>query len=141
MIPAPGAYSYGAGKAALIAYGAMLSKQVAKEGIRVNTVSPGPIYFEGGPWDRIRQKAPAVLADAEAHCVIGRLGRPEDVAAAVLFLASPVSGFIVGQNLHVDGGYMEHIIFHHLADVAGRPGRSPASRCTTSSSTRVRAAT
>jgi 3-oxoacyl-[acyl-carrier protein] reductase len=111
MIPAPGAYSYGAGKAALIAYGAMLSKQVAKEGIRVNTVSPGPIYFEGGPWDRIRQKAPAVLADAQAHCVIGRLGRPEDVAASVVFLASPLSGFTVGQNLHVDGGYMEHIAF------------------------------
>jgi NAD(P)-dependent dehydrogenase (short-subunit alcohol dehydrogenase family) len=111
VIPAPGAFSYGAGKAALIAYGAMLSKQVAKEGIRVNTVSPGPIYFEGGPWDRIRQKAPAVLADAEAHCVIGRLGRPEDIAAAVAFLASPVSGFTVGQNLHVDGGYMEHIAF------------------------------
>jgi 3-oxoacyl-[acyl-carrier protein] reductase len=111
VIPAPGAFSYGAGKAALIAYGAMLSKQVAKEGIRVNTVSPGPIYFEGGPWDRIRQKAPALLADAEAHCVIGRLGRPEDIAAAVVFLASPVSGFTVGQNLHVDGGYMEHIAF------------------------------
>jgi 3-oxoacyl-[acyl-carrier protein] reductase len=111
VIPAPGAFSYGAGKAALIAYGAMLSKQVAKEGIRVNTVSPGPIYFEGGPWDRIKQKAPAVLADAEAHCVIGRLGRPEDIAAAVAFLASPVSGFTVGQNLHVDGGYMEHIAF------------------------------
>jgi NAD(P)-dependent dehydrogenase (short-subunit alcohol dehydrogenase family) len=111
MIPAPGAFAYGAGKAALIAYGAMLSKQAAKDGIRVNTVSPGPIYFEGGPWDRIRQRAPAVLADAEAHCVIGRLGRPEDVAAAVVFLASPVSGFTVGQNLHVDGGYMEHIAF------------------------------
>ncbi|HTV78025.1 MAG TPA: SDR family oxidoreductase [Steroidobacteraceae bacterium] len=111
MIPAPGAFAYGAGKAALIAYGAMLSKQVAKDGIRVNTVSPGPIYFEGGPWDRIRQHAPAVLADAQAHCVIGRLGRPEDVAAAVVFLASPVSGFTVGQNLHVDGGYMEHIAF------------------------------
>lgn len=111
MIPAPGAFAYGAGKAALIAYGAMLSKQVAKERIRVNTVSPGPIYFEGGPWDRIRQNAPAVLADAEAHCVIGRLGRPEDVASAVVFLASPASGFTVGQNLHVDGGYMEHIPF------------------------------
>ena len=61
----------------------------------------GHIYREGGPWDRIRQKAPAVLADAEAHCVIGRLGRPEDVAAAVVFLASPVSGFTVGQNLHL----------------------------------------
>lgn len=55
VIPAPAAFSYGAGKAALIAYGAMLSNQVAEDGIPGNTVSPGPIY--GGPWDRIREKA------------------------------------------------------------------------------------
>jgi NAD(P)-dependent dehydrogenase (short-subunit alcohol dehydrogenase family) len=103
--------AYNAIKAGLVTYAKQLSQFVGKHAVRVNAVSPGPIYFEGGPWDRIRQHAPAVLADAEAHCVIGRLGRPEDVAAAVVFLASPVSGFTVGQNLHVDGGYMEHIAF------------------------------
>jgi 3-oxoacyl-[acyl-carrier protein] reductase len=111
VLPAPGAYAYGASKAALISYGAMLSKDLAKEGIRVNIVSPGPIYFEGGPWDRVKARAPQMLAAAKDACVIGRLGEPQDIANAVVFLASPVSGFIVGQNLHVDGGYMQHVAF------------------------------
>jgi NAD(P)-dependent dehydrogenase (short-subunit alcohol dehydrogenase family) len=108
---APGILAYGSCKAALIAYGAQLSKVVAPDGVRVNMVSPGPIYFENGPWDHIRQRAPAAYEDALKHCVIGRLGKPEDIAAAVTFLASPKSGFTVGQNLQVDGGYMEHIAF------------------------------
>jgi NAD(P)-dependent dehydrogenase (short-subunit alcohol dehydrogenase family) len=111
VLPAPGAYAYGAAKAALIAYGAQLSKAVAKDGVRVNTVSPGPIYFEGGPWDRVKARAPALFKEAQEACVIGRLGKPEDIAAAVVFLASPKSGFTVGQNLHVDGGYMQHVAF------------------------------
>ncbi|HUJ53707.1 MAG TPA: SDR family NAD(P)-dependent oxidoreductase [Steroidobacteraceae bacterium] len=108
---APGILAYGSCKAALIAYGAQLSKEVAKDGVRINMVSPGPIYFENGAWDHIRQRAPAVYQDAVEHCVIGRLGKPEDIADAVAFLASPRSGFTVGQNLHIDGGYMEHIAF------------------------------
>jgi 3-oxoacyl-[acyl-carrier protein] reductase len=111
VLRAPGAYAYGSSKAALIAYGAQLSKDVAKEGIRVNTVSPGPIYFENGPWDRVKARAPEIFKAAQEACVIGRLGRPEDIANAVVFLASPRSGFTVGQNLHVDGGYMQHIPF------------------------------
>ena len=108
---APGILAYGSCKAALIAYGAQLSKEVAKDGVRINMVSPGPIYFENGAWDHIRQRAPAMYEDALQHCVIGRLGKPEDIADAVAFLASPRSGFTVGQNLHVDGGYMQHIDF------------------------------
>ena len=111
VLPATGIYAYGSCKAALIAYGAQLSKDLARHGIRVNTVSPGPIYFKGGPWDHIRRNAPEVYRDTVEKCVIGRLGTPEEVAAAVVFLASPVSSFTVGQNLHVDGGYMQHIAF------------------------------
>jgi 3-oxoacyl-[acyl-carrier protein] reductase len=111
VIPTPGAHQYGASKAALIAYGSMLSKEVAKDGIRVNTVSPGPIYFDGGAWERIKQRVPQVYEAALKECVIGRLGKPEDIANAVVFLSSPKSGFTVGQNLHVDGGYMQHIPF------------------------------
>ena len=108
---APGILAYGSCKAAVIAYGAQLSKEVAPEGIRVNMVAPGPIYFEGGPWDNIKKHAPQMYADALKECVIGRLGTPEEVAAAAVFLASPLSGFTTGQNLHVDGGYMQHIAF------------------------------
>jgi 3-oxoacyl-[acyl-carrier protein] reductase len=111
VLPAPGAYAYGASKAALIAYGAQISKDLAKEGIRVNIVSPGPIYFEGGPWDRVKARAPQMLEAAKEACVIGRLGEPQDIANAVAFFASPVSGFTVGQNLHVDGGFMQHVAF------------------------------
>jgi NAD(P)-dependent dehydrogenase (short-subunit alcohol dehydrogenase family) len=111
VLPAPGAYAYGASKAALIAYGAQVSKDLAKEGIRVNMVSPGPIYFAGGPWDRVKARAPQMFTSAQESCVIGRLGEPQDVANAVVFLASPLSGFTVGQNLHVDGGFMQHVAF------------------------------
>jgi 3-oxoacyl-[acyl-carrier protein] reductase len=111
VLPAPGAYAYGASKAALISYGAMVSKDLAKQGIRVNMVSPGPIYFEGGPWDRVKARAPQMFAAAQESCVIGRLGDPQDIANAVAFLASPVSSFTVGQNLHVDGGFMQHVAF------------------------------
>lgn len=108
---APGILAYGSMKAALIAYGAQISKQLAPEGIRVNMVSPGPIYFEGGPWDMIRKHMPEAYEEALRQCVIGRLGTPEEVASAVAFLASPVSGYTTGQNLHVDGGYMQHVAF------------------------------
>ena len=108
---APGILAYGSMKAALIAYGAQISKQLAPEGIRVNMISPGPIYFEGGPWDMIRQHLPEAYEDALRHCVIGRLGTPEEVASAAVFLASPRSAFTTGQNLHVDGGYMQHVAF------------------------------
>jgi 3-oxoacyl-[acyl-carrier protein] reductase len=111
VLPAPGAYAYGASKAALISYGAMISKDLAKEGIRVNMVSPGPIYFSGGPWDRVKARAPQMFSAAQESCVIGRLGEPQDIANAVVFLASPLSGFTVGQNLHVDGGFMQHVAF------------------------------
>ena len=111
VTPAPGAYAYGTAKAAVIAYGSQLSKDVAKHGIRVNVISPGPIHVEGGQWDKVKQRLPQAYEAAVKNCVIGRLGRPEDIANAVAFLVSPRSAFTVGQNLHIDGGYMQHIPF------------------------------
>lgn len=110
-LQAPGIHAYGATKAALIAYGAQISKELGKDGIRVNMVSPGAIYFEGGPWDFIKQNAPEIYDDAVSHTVCGRLGTPEEVAATVVFLASPVSSYTTSQNLHVDGGFMQHVAF------------------------------
>jgi 3-oxoacyl-[acyl-carrier protein] reductase len=110
-LKAPGIHAYGSFKAALIAYGAQISKDLAKEGIRVNIVSPGAIYFEGGPWDLIKQNAPEIYQDAVDQTVIGRLGSPEEIATTVVFLASPVSSFTTSQNLHIDGGYMQHVAF------------------------------
>ena len=110
-LKAPGIHAYGSCKAALIAYGAQLSKDLGKDGIRVNMVSPGAIYFEGGPWDFIKQNMPEAYEDAVQHTVVGRLGTPEEVAATVVFLASPVSSYTTSQNLHVDGGFMQHVAF------------------------------
>jgi 3-oxoacyl-[acyl-carrier protein] reductase len=109
--PAPGAYAYGTAKAAVIAYGAQLSKDVARHGVRVNVISPGPIHVEGGPWDKVKQRIPQAYDAAVKNCVIGRLGKAEDIANAVAFLASARSAFTVGQNLHIDGGFMQHIPF------------------------------
>ncbi len=96
---------YNAMKAALIAHAGDLSQALAKQGIRVNTVSPGPIYFEGGNWQMIKQAMPAIYQGALAQCAIGRMGTPEEVARAVVFLASPAASLITGANLVCDGGF------------------------------------
>ena len=54
---------------------------------------------------------PEAYEEALKEAVVGRLGTPEEIATAVAFLASPVAGFITGENLHIDGGYMHHIPF------------------------------
>lgn len=98
-------------KAALIALGNDLSQGLAKQGIRVNTVSPGPIYFEGGQWEMIKGAMPAMYEQAVAACAIGRMGEPEEVARAVAFLASPAASFITGTNLITDGGFTKRVQF------------------------------
>ncbi len=102
---------YNAMKAALIAHAGDLSQALAKQGIRVNTVSPGPIYFEGGNWEMIKNAMPAIYQGALAQCAIGRMGTPEEVARAVVFLASPAASLITGANLVCDGGFTKG---HHF---------------------------
>jgi NAD(P)-dependent dehydrogenase (short-subunit alcohol dehydrogenase family) len=102
---------YNAMKAALIAHAGDLAHALAKQGVRVNTVSPGPIYFEGGNWQMIQQAMPAIYQGALAQCAIGRMGTPEEVARAVVFLASPAASLITGANLVCDGGFTKG---HHF---------------------------
>jgi 3-oxoacyl-[acyl-carrier protein] reductase len=102
---------YNAMKAALIAHAGDLAQALAKQGVRVNTVSPGPIYFEGGNWEMIKNAMPAVYQGALAQCAIGRMGTPEEVARAVVFLASPAASLITGANLVCDGGFTKG---HHF---------------------------
>jgi NAD(P)-dependent dehydrogenase (short-subunit alcohol dehydrogenase family) len=94
---------YGAIKAALIHYTQGLAHRLAPKGIRANTVSPGNTLFEGGSWDNTRLNNPERFAATLALIPTGRLGTPEEMAAAVTFLASPVSSFTSGTNLVVDG--------------------------------------
>jgi 3-oxoacyl-[acyl-carrier protein] reductase len=95
--------SYGAFKAALIHYAKGLSNQLIGKGIRVNAVSPGNTYFEGGVWQNIERNVPDLYKAAMASNPTGRMGTPQEVAVGVVFLASPVASRISGANLIIDG--------------------------------------
>jgi NAD(P)-dependent dehydrogenase (short-subunit alcohol dehydrogenase family) len=95
--------SYGAFKAALIHYAKGLSIQLAGKGIRVNAVSPGNTYFEGGIWQGIEHGSPELYKTAMSLNPTGRMGTAEEVAAGVVFVASPIASRISGTNLIIDG--------------------------------------
>jgi 3-oxoacyl-[acyl-carrier protein] reductase len=97
---------YGAVKAALIHYTVTSAALLARKGIRVNGVAPGAIEFPGGVWDRRRVEMPELYRQLVASIPFGRMGRPEEVASVALFLASPLSGWITGQTIVVDGGQL-----------------------------------
>jgi len=101
--------AYGAMKAALTNYIAELSRTLGPKGIRANTVTPGPIYFPGGVWHKREQEGNPMYQKAIAHARLGRLGRPDDVARAVVFLASPAACHISGANLVVDGAFTRRV--------------------------------
>jgi len=95
--------SYGAFKAALIHYAKGLSNQLAGKGIRVNAVSPGNTNFEGGIWQSIGNGSPELYKTAMGLNPTGRMGTAEEVAAGVVFVASPIASRISGTNLIIDG--------------------------------------
>jgi NAD(P)-dependent dehydrogenase (short-subunit alcohol dehydrogenase family) len=94
---------YGVMKTAVTVYAQGLAYNLAPKGIRANTVSPGNTYFEGGFWHNIEQNMPDLFNEVMAMNPTGRMGTPEECAAAVLFLSSPVASRITGTNLVVDG--------------------------------------
>jgi 3-oxoacyl-[acyl-carrier protein] reductase len=102
---------YGVFKAALIHYTKGLSYQLAAKGIRVNALSPGNTYFPGGVWEKIEHGDPQLFRQAMALNPTGRMGRPEEMARAAVFLASPAASFITGTNLVVDGALTRGVQF------------------------------
>lgn len=94
---------YGTVKTAIIGYVHGLAMQLAPQGIRANTVSPGNTYFEGGVWEQIEGGDPSLFQTAVDLNPTGQMGTPQEVAAPVVFLASPLASRISGTNLVVDG--------------------------------------
>lgn len=103
--------AFNALKAALITYASQLSQALAAQGIRVNTVSPGPIEYPGGNWEMIKGAMPGFYEGTKAAMPMGRLGEPDEVAKAVVFLASPAASYITGAHLVIDGGFTKRVQF------------------------------
>jgi 3-oxoacyl-[acyl-carrier protein] reductase len=102
---------YGAFKAAIIHYTQGLAYHLAGKGIRANSVSPGNTYFEGGVWQQIERGNPELYKMALGLNPTGRMGTPQEMANAAVFLASPAASFVSGTNLVVDGALTKGVQF------------------------------
>jgi NAD(P)-dependent dehydrogenase (short-subunit alcohol dehydrogenase family) len=102
---------FNAMKAALITYASQLSQAYAAKGIRVNTVSPGAIYYKGGNWEVIEEHMKGLFDATLAKMPMGRFGNDEEVAKAIVFVASPAVPYMTGSNIVVDGGFTQRVQF------------------------------
>jgi 3-oxoacyl-[acyl-carrier protein] reductase len=79
--------------------------------IRVNTVSPGNTYFEGGVWQNVEKNLPDLFKHALSLNPTGRMATPEEIGRGIVFLASPASSFTTGTNLVIDGALTRGVQF------------------------------
>jgi 3-oxoacyl-[acyl-carrier protein] reductase len=106
-----GPLTYNASKAALHSFTKTLAREFAAKNIRVNTIAPGSILVPGGNWERRFRENPAFEKDfISREMPAGRLGRPDEVAYAVVMLASPRASWITGANIPVDGAQGRSIL-------------------------------
>lgn len=102
---AGGAPAYNAAKAAELSFVTSMGRQVAGDGVTVNSVAPGSVLFEGGSWHRRLQADPDGISEFVARELpLGRFGRPEEVASVVAFLCSVRAAYVNGACWAVDGG-------------------------------------
>ena len=104
-----GPQPYNAIKGALVIHAKQLSQALAPAGVRVNCVSPGPVFIKGGAWDYIKANMTQLYDSTLAQIPQGRMGSAEEVANAVVFLASPAASLITGVNLVADGGFTKRV--------------------------------
>jgi glucose 1-dehydrogenase len=114
QVPHAGSGAYSPTKAALTMLAQTLALEWAPDGIRVNVVSPGMTHT---PMSAKMYADPAIKKAREDLIPLSRIGQPKDIANAIEFLISPLSGFITGQDLCVDGGFSKSILSH----IPGRP--------------------
>jgi len=101
--------AYGAVKAAILHLNKGMARQYAAVGIRFNSVSPGTIYCEGGVWNKVEQSMPEMYQQTLGRNPMGRMGTPEEVANAVVYLSSHLSSFTTGANLVIDGALTQRV--------------------------------
>lgn len=106
-----GPQPYNALKGSLVTWGKQLALAHGKDGVRVNVVSPGPIEFEGGNWEMIKGTMEKFYQSMLRQQPAGRFGKPEEIARAVAFLASPAASWCNGSHLIVDGGFTNRTHF------------------------------
>jgi len=103
--------TYNAAKASIISFSKTLALQVASQGITVNSLCPGSTLFPGGTWGRrVEQDPEAMAAFVKRDMPMGRFGKPEEVAAVAVFLASAQASLLTGAALNVDGGQSRSLI-------------------------------
>jgi 3-oxoacyl-[acyl-carrier protein] reductase len=103
--------AYGAMKAALIHYAQKLAYQRAPKMIRVNAVSPGNTYFDGGFWQSAEKNLPDLYKHALSLNPTGRMAKVDEIGRGIVFLASPASSFTTGTNLVIDGALTRGVQF------------------------------
>ncbi|MFI5592439.1 SDR family NAD(P)-dependent oxidoreductase [Amycolatopsis sp. NPDC051758] len=117
QLPHAGSGAYSPSKAALTMLAQTLALEWAPEGIRVNVVSPGMTHT---PMTEKMYADPQIKQEREEIIPLSRIGEPTDIANVIEFLVGPLSGYVTGQDICVDGGFSKSILSH----IPGRPSSS-----------------